>query len=128
MCWRQVRAGVLAATSRIRAKLLHLSANDADVIDRESREALTVLADDADGRLTFVARRSRPPRRGGSGSAEWIERHLQLPEGVSALPGSGRRADTVTGFREGDSCSSMVAGTALNSAFCRSANICFLVE
>jgi phage terminase Nu1 subunit (DNA packaging protein) len=43
---RRVRAGVLAATSRIRARLVRLSATDAEVIDRELRDALAILADD----------------------------------------------------------------------------------
>jgi hypothetical protein len=43
--YRQVRAGVLAATSRIRSRLPHLSAADAVVIDEELRAALTALAD-----------------------------------------------------------------------------------
>ena len=43
---RQVRAGVLAVTSRVRAQLPHLTAHDAGVLDRELRQALTALADD----------------------------------------------------------------------------------
>jgi phage terminase Nu1 subunit (DNA packaging protein) len=42
---REVQARVLACTSRIRAALPHLSAADAEVIDRELRAALTALAD-----------------------------------------------------------------------------------
>jgi phage terminase Nu1 subunit (DNA packaging protein) len=42
---RQTRSAVLARTSRIRAALPHLTAHDADVIDRELRAALTALAD-----------------------------------------------------------------------------------
>ena len=44
---RQVRAGVLAVTSRVRAQLPHLTAHDAGVLDRELRQVLTALADDA---------------------------------------------------------------------------------
>jgi phage terminase Nu1 subunit (DNA packaging protein) len=40
-----VRNGVLAVTSRVRAQLPHLTAHDAQVIDREIREALTAIAD-----------------------------------------------------------------------------------
>lgn len=43
---RQVRAGVLAVVSRVRAQLPHLTTHDASVIDRELRQALTALADD----------------------------------------------------------------------------------
>lgn len=42
---RQVRAGVLAVTSRVRSQLPHLSAHDADVLDRELRQALAAIAD-----------------------------------------------------------------------------------
>ena len=42
---REVQARVLACTSRIRAALPHLTAADAEVIDRELRAALTALAD-----------------------------------------------------------------------------------
>ena len=45
---RQVRAGVLAATSRIRSRLLHLTAHDAVVIDEELRAALVALAEGED--------------------------------------------------------------------------------
>lgn len=46
---RQVHATVLAVTSRVRSRLPHLTAHDADVIDRELRDALIVLGnDDAD--------------------------------------------------------------------------------
>lgn len=44
---RTVRAGVLSVVSRVRAQLPHLTAHDADVIDRELRQALTGVADDA---------------------------------------------------------------------------------
>src|SRR5262249_28593970 len=44
---RQVRAGVLAVVSRVRAQLPHLSAHDVEVLDRELRSALTSLADEA---------------------------------------------------------------------------------
>lgn len=44
---RRVRTGVLAVTSRVRAQLPHLTAQDAAVIDRELRDALSSLADDA---------------------------------------------------------------------------------
>ena len=40
---RQVRAALLAVTSRVRAQLPHLSAHDAAVIDREIRSALEAL-------------------------------------------------------------------------------------
>lgn len=43
---RQVRAAVLAVTSRVRSQLPHLTAHDADVIDRELREALRALAEE----------------------------------------------------------------------------------
>jgi len=42
---REVQARVLACASRIRAALPHLTAYDAEVIDRELRAALTALAD-----------------------------------------------------------------------------------
>lgn len=42
---RQVRAGVLAVTSRVRAQLPHLTAHDARVIDQELHQALAGLAD-----------------------------------------------------------------------------------
>jgi phage terminase Nu1 subunit (DNA packaging protein) len=46
---RQVRAAILAVTSRVRAQLPHLSAHDAAVLDRELRAALEALgADHAD--------------------------------------------------------------------------------
>lgn len=50
---RQVRAGMIAVVSRVRSRLPHLSSHDAGVIDREIRDALTVLGgggggDDAD--------------------------------------------------------------------------------
>lgn len=44
---RTVRTAVIACTSRIRNRLPHLTAHDGQVIDRELREALTALADDA---------------------------------------------------------------------------------
>jgi terminase small subunit / prophage DNA-packing protein len=44
---RQVKAGVLAVTSRVRARLPHLTAHDAGVLDEELRQALAALADDA---------------------------------------------------------------------------------
>ena len=49
---RQLRAGVLAVTSQVRSRLPHLTPADADVIDREIRDALTVLGhgDDDDPR------------------------------------------------------------------------------
>ena len=43
--YRQVRAGVLAATSRIRSRLPNLTARDAVVIDEELRAALIALAE-----------------------------------------------------------------------------------
>jgi phage terminase Nu1 subunit (DNA packaging protein) len=43
---REVRSGVMAVTSRIRARLPHLTAHDASVIDEELRAALQALADD----------------------------------------------------------------------------------
>ena len=46
---RQVRAGVLAVTSRVRARLPHLTAHDAAALDDELRQALAALAD-GDGR------------------------------------------------------------------------------
>jgi phage terminase Nu1 subunit (DNA packaging protein) len=42
---RRVRAGVMAVPSRVRAQLPRLTAQDIEVIDRELRDALTVLAD-----------------------------------------------------------------------------------
>jgi len=42
---RNVRAGVLAVTSRVRARLPHLSAQDAAVVDEELRQALAALAE-----------------------------------------------------------------------------------
>ncbi|ABE63184.1 conserved hypothetical protein [Nitrobacter hamburgensis X14] len=42
---RQVRSGMLAVPSRVRQSLPHLTAFDADLIDREIRDALTGLAD-----------------------------------------------------------------------------------
>lgn len=43
---RKVRAGVLAAPSRVRQRLPHLSAQDAAEIDAELRRTLEELADD----------------------------------------------------------------------------------
>lgn len=42
---RRVRAGVLAVTSRIRARLPHLTTEDGAVIDRELRDALASLGE-----------------------------------------------------------------------------------
>jgi phage terminase Nu1 subunit (DNA packaging protein) len=42
---REVRCAVLACTSRIRAALPHLTAADAEVVDRELRQALVALAE-----------------------------------------------------------------------------------
>lgn len=44
---RQVRAGMLAVPSRVRARLPHLTAHDAAVLDEELRQALAALADDS---------------------------------------------------------------------------------
>lgn len=44
---RQVRAGMLAVTSRVRSRLPHLTSHDATVIDREIRDALTALGTDS---------------------------------------------------------------------------------
>ena len=44
---RRLRASVLAVTSRIRARLPHLTAHDAAVINEELRQALMALADEA---------------------------------------------------------------------------------
>ena len=41
---RQVKASMLAVVSRCRAQLPHLTATDADVLDRELRNALEALA------------------------------------------------------------------------------------
>lgn len=43
---RQARAALLAVPSRVRARLPHLSAHDAGVIDREIRTALEALGTD----------------------------------------------------------------------------------
>jgi phage terminase Nu1 subunit (DNA packaging protein) len=43
---RQIRSGVMAVPSRVRQSLPHLTAFDADVIDREIRSALTGLGED----------------------------------------------------------------------------------
>lgn len=42
---RTVRASVLAVASRVRARLPHLTAQDAQVLDEELRQALAALAD-----------------------------------------------------------------------------------
>jgi phage terminase Nu1 subunit (DNA packaging protein) len=42
---RQIRSGVMAVPSRVRQSLPHLTAYDADVIDREIRDALTGLGE-----------------------------------------------------------------------------------
>jgi hypothetical protein len=42
-----VRAGVLAVTSRVRARLPHLTSSNLAVLDDELRQALTALVDDA---------------------------------------------------------------------------------
>ncbi len=44
---RQVRAGMLAVPSRVRQRLGHLTADDAEVIDSEIRDVLSELASDA---------------------------------------------------------------------------------
>lgn len=44
---RMVRAGVMAAPSRVRSRLPHLTAEDVRVIDAEIRQVLTALADGA---------------------------------------------------------------------------------
>jgi phage terminase Nu1 subunit (DNA packaging protein) len=41
-----IRSKILAVTSRVRHRLPHLTAHDADVIDRELRDALTETAQD----------------------------------------------------------------------------------
>lgn len=46
---RTVRAGVLAVASRVRARLPHLSAHDAEVIAEELRGALAMVAEGEDG-------------------------------------------------------------------------------
>jgi phage terminase Nu1 subunit (DNA packaging protein) len=43
---RAVRAGVLAVASRVRARLPHLTAHDAQVLDEELRAALAALGED----------------------------------------------------------------------------------
>lgn len=43
---RRVRAGMLAVTSRIRQRLPEIDAAQAEIIDREIRDALMVMADD----------------------------------------------------------------------------------
>src|SRR5262245_39720416 len=44
---RQVRAGVMAVPSRVRQRCPDLTVQQLEVIDRELRDALTALADDA---------------------------------------------------------------------------------
>jgi phage terminase Nu1 subunit (DNA packaging protein) len=44
--FRMVRARVLAVVSRVRARLPHLTAQDAQLIDEELRAALTELGED----------------------------------------------------------------------------------
>jgi phage terminase Nu1 subunit (DNA packaging protein) len=41
---RRIQAGILAVSSRLRQQLLHLTARDVQVIDRELRDALAGLA------------------------------------------------------------------------------------
>ena len=43
---RLVRAGMMSVVSRVRARLPHVGAADAQVLDEEIRAALTALADD----------------------------------------------------------------------------------
>jgi phage terminase Nu1 subunit (DNA packaging protein) len=58
---RTVRMGVLACTSRIRNRLPHLTAHDGQIIDRELREALTALADDAQAKSEGAANSAAAP-------------------------------------------------------------------
>jgi hypothetical protein len=43
---RMVQAGMLAVTSRFRARVPHLSASDAAILDEEIRAVLTLLSED----------------------------------------------------------------------------------
>lgn len=60
---REVQARVLAVTSRVRAQLPHLTVQDADVIDRELRAALTALSDGSN---------SLSAREGSQGQSEVV--------------------------------------------------------
>lgn len=66
---RQIRSGVMAVPSRVRQSLPHLTAFDADVIDREIRNALTDLGED--------------------------DSDLEIAVGATGKPGAAAEAETV---------------------------------